>query len=62
MPGAGSGPASPEDYSVAGNVSEDVVNDIAQWIKATRRPGRRSKHKNNFLRFFKINGLGGNCL
>ena len=34
MPGAGSGPASPEDYSVAGNVSEDVVNDIAHWIKS----------------------------
>ena len=34
MPGTGSGPASPEDYSVAGNVSEDVVNDIAQWIKS----------------------------
>ncbi len=41
MPGAGSGPASPEDYSVAGNVSEEVVNDIAHWIKgnaATRTP------------------------
>ncbi len=34
MPGTGSGPASPEDYSVAGNVSEDVVNDIAKWIKS----------------------------
>ena len=33
MPGAGTGPASPEDYSVAGNVAEDVVNDIAHWIK-----------------------------
>jgi uncharacterized protein len=41
MPGTGSGPASPEDYSVAGNVSEDVVNDIAHWIKgntATKTP------------------------
>jgi dienelactone hydrolase len=33
MPGTGSGPASPDDYSVAGNVSEEVVNDIAHWIK-----------------------------
>ena len=33
MPGTGTGPATPEDYSVAGNVSEDVVNDIAHWIK-----------------------------
>ncbi len=35
MPGAGSGPASPEDYAVAGNVSEDVINDIAHWIKSS---------------------------
>jgi dienelactone hydrolase len=34
MPGAGSGPATPEDYSVAGNVSEDVINDIVHWIKS----------------------------
>ena len=33
-PGTGSGPASPEDYAVAGNVAEDVVNDIAHWIKS----------------------------
>lgn len=33
MPGAGSGPASPEDYAIAGNVSEDVITDIAKWIK-----------------------------
>lgn len=26
------GPASPADYSVAGHVSGDVVNDIAQWV------------------------------
>jgi dienelactone hydrolase len=41
MPGTGSGPASPEDYSVAGNVSEDVINDIGHWIKSnttTRTP------------------------
>jgi|HubBroStandDraft_4_1064222.scaffolds.fasta_scaffold00277_10 dienelactone hydrolase len=41
MPGTGSGPASPDDYSVAGNVSEDVINDIAKWIKsntATKTP------------------------
>ncbi len=35
MVGSGSGPASPDDYSVAGNVSEDVVNDIAHWIKSS---------------------------
>jgi hypothetical protein len=35
MPGAGSGPASPEDYSLAGNVSEGVIMDIARWIKST---------------------------
>jgi dienelactone hydrolase len=34
MPGTGSGPATPEDYAVAGNVAEDVVNDIAHWIKS----------------------------
>ncbi len=35
MPGAGSGPASPDDYAVAGNVSEDVITDIAKWIRST---------------------------
>jgi len=34
MPGAGQGPASPEDYAVAGNVGEDVMNDIAKWIRS----------------------------
>jgi uncharacterized protein len=34
MAGTGTGPASPEDYSVAGNVSEDVINEIAKWIKS----------------------------
>jgi hypothetical protein len=41
MPAVGSGPASPEDYDVAGNVSEDVITDIAHWIKSNavaRRP------------------------
>ena len=41
MPGTASGPASPEDYSVAGNVSEDVISDVAKWIKsntATKTP------------------------
>jgi len=28
-----SGPASPADYSIAGHVSETVVEEIAQWIK-----------------------------
>ena len=32
-PGAGSGPPSPQDYSSPGHVSEDVINDIARWIK-----------------------------
>jgi len=32
-PGAGSGPPSPQDYAVPGNVGEDVINDIAKWIK-----------------------------
>ena len=31
--GAGSGPPSPQDYAVPGNVEEDVINDIAHWIK-----------------------------
>jgi hypothetical protein len=35
MPGAGSSPASLEDYSLAGNVSEGVIMDIARWIKST---------------------------
>jgi dienelactone hydrolase len=34
MPGTGTGPASPDDYAVAGNVSQDVINDIAHWIKS----------------------------
>jgi hypothetical protein len=41
MPAVWSGPASPEDYDVAGNVSEDVITDIAHWIKSNavaRRP------------------------
>src|SRR5271165_4291285 len=38
MPGTGTGPASPEDYSVVGNVSEDVVNDIVHWIKSNAGP------------------------
>lgn len=33
-PGAGSGPPSPQDYGTPGNVGEDVINDIAHWIKA----------------------------
>ena len=33
-PGAGSGPPSPQDYDVPSNVSEDVITDIAKWIKA----------------------------
>jgi len=33
-PGAGSGLASPHDYSKPGNVSEGVVTDIVRWIKA----------------------------
>jgi hypothetical protein len=31
--GAGSGPPSPQDYAVSGHVGEDVINDIAHWIK-----------------------------
>lgn len=33
MPGAGAGPASPDDYAIAGNMAEDVVTDIAKWIR-----------------------------
>jgi len=33
MTGKGSGPGSPEDYSVTGHVSGEVVQDIAQWVK-----------------------------
>jgi dienelactone hydrolase len=33
-PGAGSGPASPADYEKPGHVSDDVIDDIAKWIKA----------------------------
>ena len=42
-PGAGSGPPSPQDYAVPGNVGADVVEDIAHWIKgnmATKPPNR----------------------
>ncbi len=34
MPGAGSGPASPDEYAISGNVADDVITDIAKWIKA----------------------------
>lgn len=37
-PGAGSGPPSPQDYATSGNVSEDVINDIAKWIKSNTTP------------------------
>lgn len=30
---AGTGPAGPQDYSVAGHVSEEVIRDIAAWIQ-----------------------------
>jgi len=33
MAGTGSGSGSPADYSVAGHVSPEVVQDIAQWVK-----------------------------
>jgi uncharacterized protein len=33
-PGVGSGPPTPQDYSIGGNVSDDVITDIAKWIKA----------------------------
>jgi dienelactone hydrolase len=33
MTGKGPGPASPQDYSVAGHVSGEVVQDIAQWVR-----------------------------
>ena len=35
MSSAGSGPPSPDDESLAGNVSEGVIVDIARWIKST---------------------------
>ena len=34
MPRVGSGAPSPDDYALAGNVSEDVITDIAKWVKA----------------------------
>jgi uncharacterized protein len=34
MAGQGTGPGSPADYSVAGHVSDEVVQDIAHWIRA----------------------------
>jgi uncharacterized protein len=33
-PGVGSGPPSPQDYAKPGHVSEDVITDIAKWIKS----------------------------
>jgi uncharacterized protein len=33
MTGQGAGQASPSDYSVAGHVSAEVVQDTAQWVK-----------------------------
>jgi hypothetical protein len=32
-PGVGSGPPSPQDYATPAHVAEDVINDIAKWIK-----------------------------
>lgn len=34
------GPPSPEDYSFAGHVSGEVVNDIAAWVKKQGAPGK----------------------
>jgi hypothetical protein len=34
---AGTGPASPAEYQVAGHVAEEVIRDIATWILAKRR-------------------------
>ena len=34
---AGSGPSSPAEYLKPGNVAEDVVRDIAEWITKTKR-------------------------
>jgi uncharacterized protein len=34
MPATGSGAPSPDDYAIAGNLSEDVITDIAKWVKA----------------------------
>lgn len=42
--GAGTGPASPEDYTFAGNVSAEVINDIASWIKSHRSTVERHAH------------------
>jgi len=33
---AGDGPASPDEYFWGGNVAEEVVSDIAQWVKERR--------------------------
>lgn len=37
MTGTGEGPGSPEDYTVTGHVSEQVVQDVAQWITANSK-------------------------
>jgi dienelactone hydrolase len=34
MSAKGSGPGTPQDYAVAGHVSPEVVQDIAQWVKS----------------------------
>jgi dienelactone hydrolase len=36
MTGKGSGQASPSDYSVVGHVSDEVVQDIAQWVQSNQ--------------------------
>ena len=40
MTGKGSGPGSPADYSVAGHVASEVVDDIAQWVEKNGSPGK----------------------
>jgi dienelactone hydrolase len=34
---AGTGPASPAEYQIAGHVAEEVIRDIATWVLAERR-------------------------
>lgn len=37
MTGTGKGPGSPEDYTVTGHVDQQVIQDVAQWVKSNSK-------------------------
>jgi hypothetical protein len=37
---AGEGPSTPQEYLIEGHVSEEVVQDIALWVREQNKPIR----------------------